>query len=305
MGVGELVIVSGAILLVPLSGLITWLIVRHRNPERAVERAALAALIAAIVLLGVGGLLIGLPAYFGYRALRKTDPEHALQRAAGLGFAVFGLLVLIVGAVMTFVSACQEHGPIIQTEFGPGWSNGSEMGSQALGPGVLSVWLLLAGAACAGGVLLFMRRFSLGLMLALIGAMAMMASVPQLVVEAHAPFGTITAYPARPPTPTEWASIKEALAKEAMLTAVAQKLFGGAGGGDGAQPSAGPLADIVADIELRRVHSVGSTVEDGVWLSIRFAESGSPPLRSKVFNALADEVERRLSEACQPEPAVP
>jgi len=85
-----------------------------------------------------------------------------------------------------------------------------------------------------------------------------------------------------------------------MLAAVAQNLSGDAGGGDGAQPSAGPLADIVADIEFRRVHSVGSAVEDGVWLSIRFTESGSPYLRSEVFDALADEVKRKLSAICEP-----
>ena len=182
--------------------------------------------LAAIAFMALLFLLVALPGIIAHLILRRKDREHAFQRAMGLSLVALAAMALVVACLAILVSASQNDVPLMDCQIGPtkteyvfSMSSFSEL---LMGPGALSVWLLLAGAAWGTGALLFIKRFSLRGMLVILAAVALLASLPQLVVEQSAPTCVISVQLANSPTAAEWKVIRESLAKDALLTAIDQ-----------------------------------------------------------------------------------
>ena len=158
----------------------------------------------------------------------------------------------------------------------------------------LSVHLLIASAMCGGGLLLFMKRFPLRVMLVLVVVAGVLASLPHLFVEPRVPFGRITAHSAERPASGEWQCIAEALAKEALLVDLREELSKDPRLLEALRRSPEELVDLIADTVPDRASFEEHGGDEGVRLTVFFAENAANPDLDVVFEKLTQVVGQRL-----------
>lgn len=240
-------------------------------------------------LLCIGFLVaVGvLPAIVAYFVHRRTDPKHALRRAAGLAVVLLGSFAL-AGALAAFLMVLVDGTTLkMEAECSPSGSGWSQYSGVELGPVGLSVWLLLAGGTLALGLFLYSKRFSLRSMLIGLGLVALLASAPHVLIKPQDHVATVTVAADHILNEIEWEKLEEDLSRQVLCANLPEEVI---------EALDLPLEKAITKMEMHPLwYGEGqANGKYGAQLTIHFSRELDNKQTGRLFSKLCDVFEKAV-----------